>query len=216
MNYPRLSLCLFAGFFLAATAQSQTPTPPPPASSSANVYTEATVDKAPALKRRLKPDFPSSAGKRDNPGEVTLRYVVTVEGKVVDIVIAKFNNAEMVEPAYIALEQAEFTPGQKAGKPVSVRMETTFIYPEPKAPKTPKNKPVESRQDGIPAALKRWPISPSPQPRSVRRKQHSGWRSADSDAADGSPGSLADFRARLSRPSTFRPRFLAAYAQAAR
>jgi hypothetical protein len=135
MKFLRLPLCLLSGFFLAATAQSQTSPPAPPA---AQIYTETTVDKAPTPKRRIRPDFPSSLKKRDTPGEITLRYVVTPEGKVTEITVVKFNDADMVEPCYIAFEEALFTPGEKAGKPVSVRMETTILFPEPKAPKKKK------------------------------------------------------------------------------
>jgi outer membrane biosynthesis protein TonB len=110
----------------------------PAQSTSETIYDLTVVDKAPEPKRRIKPDFPSSLKKRDTPAEITLRFVVTKEGLVTDINIVKFNDADMVDPAYVAYENAKFTPGEKGGKPVNTRMEVTEIFPEPKAPKKEK------------------------------------------------------------------------------
>jgi outer membrane biosynthesis protein TonB len=141
MNYPRFSVfALLTSFAFGSAAYAQPAPAAPAAPAAATIYDEKSVDKAPVLKRRLKPDFPSSLKKRDTPAEITLSYVVTAQGKVSDITVVKFNDADMVEPAYAELQGAEFQPAEKAGKPVSVRMATTMIFPEPKAPKPPKKK----------------------------------------------------------------------------
>lgn len=126
---PALALALFA----SAPAL-------PAQSTDEAVYDLTAVDKAPEPKRRIKPDYPPSLKKRDTPAEITLRFVVTPEGRVTDINIVKFNDADMVDPVYAAYEQARFEPGQKAGKPVATRMEITVLYPEPKPPKKEKEK----------------------------------------------------------------------------
>jgi TonB family protein len=104
-----------------------------PAPSAPNpVYDLSVVDKAPTLKRR------------ETPGEITLRFVVTSEGAVTEISIVKFNEPDMVEPAYAAYEKAKFEPGEKDGQPVHTRMEVTEIFPEPKAPKKEKKKSADN------------------------------------------------------------------------
>jgi outer membrane biosynthesis protein TonB len=139
MNYSRFSVfALLASFAFGSAAYAQPAPAAPSAPAAAAIYDEKSVDKAPVLKRRLKPDFPSSLKKRDTPAEITLSYVVTAQGKISDVTVVKFNDSEMVSPALAALDEAEFQPAEKAGKPVSVRMETTMLFPEPKAPKPPK------------------------------------------------------------------------------
>lgn len=142
MNYSRFPLfALLASFAFGPLAYAQpAPVAPPAKPAVATIYDEKSVDKAPVLKRRLKPDFPSSLKKRETPAEITLSYVVTAQGKVSDITVVKFNEADMVSPALAALDEAQFEPAEKSGKPVSMRMEMTFLFPEPKAPKPPKKK----------------------------------------------------------------------------
>ena len=137
MKLSSFRLILACGLGCIASSTTLDAQAPAPAET---VYELTAVDKAPAPKRRIRPDFPSSLKKRDTPGEITLRFVVTAEGRATDISIVKFNDADMVEPAYIAYEEARFEPGEKDGKPVSTRMEVTEIFPEPKAPKKKKEK----------------------------------------------------------------------------
>jgi TonB family protein len=118
-----------------------------PAPSSETIYDVSVVDKAPATKKRLKPDYPSSIKRRDTPAEITIRFVVTTEGKVTEINIVKFNDPDMVDPVYAAYEKAKFEPGEKSGRPVNTRMEVTEIFPEPKPPKKEKEKKKPSDKD---------------------------------------------------------------------
>jgi hypothetical protein len=106
--------------------------------SGDTIYDLSVVDKAPEPKRRIKPSYPSSLKRRDTPAEITLRFIVTTDGKVVEINVVKFNDPDMVEPVYAAYENAKFSPGERDGKPVNTRMEVTEIFPEPKPPKKAK------------------------------------------------------------------------------
>ncbi len=121
-----------------ALATSAVPLPGQP--PAATVYDLTVVDKAPTPKKRIKPDYPSSLKKRATPAEITIRFIVTTEGQVTDINIVKFNDPDMVDPVYVAYEEARFEPGQKAGKPVNTRVEITEIFPEPKPAKKEKEK----------------------------------------------------------------------------
>ena len=99
------------------------------------VYDVSVVDQPPQPKRRIKPAYPASVRKRPTPVSITLRFIVTTEGKVTEINIVRFDDADMVGPAFDAYESARFNPGLKNGLPVNTRMEITDTYPEPKAPK---------------------------------------------------------------------------------
>ena len=99
------------------------------------VYDISVVDQPPQPKRRIKPSYPASVRKRPAPVSITLRFIVTTEGKVTEISIVRFDDADMVGPAFDAYESARFNPGLKNGLPVNTRMEVTDTYPEPKAPK---------------------------------------------------------------------------------
>jgi outer membrane biosynthesis protein TonB len=132
MKIRRLSLLL--GLVLASGA----PGLHAQEAASDTVYDAVVVDKAPVPKKRIRPDYPSSIKKRDTPAEITLRFIVTTEGKVTEISVVKFNDPDMVEPVYAAYEEANFEPGEKDGKAVNTRVEVTRIYPEPKPEKKKK------------------------------------------------------------------------------
>jgi|GEM_PF-2105564 Gram-negative bacterial tonB protein. len=125
---PLLTLALFTSGNTPVSAQTNAP-------AGQAAYELSAVDKAPVPKRRIRPDFPNSLRKRDTPAEITLRFIVTAEGRVENITIVRFDDPDMVEPAYIAYEKARFEPGEKDGQPVATRMEVTEIFPEPKAPR---------------------------------------------------------------------------------
>jgi TonB family protein len=138
MKTSRLWIFALLGFIAAApTGLNAQQTP---AANDTVIYDLTVVDKAPATKRRIKPDYPAALKKRDTPAEITIRFVVTTSGQVTEINIVKFNDADMVDPVYVAYENAKFSPGEKNGKPVNTRMEITEIYPEPKPAKKPKEK----------------------------------------------------------------------------
>ena len=99
------------------------------------VYDVSAVDQPPELKKRIKPSYSSALRKRATPAEITLRFVVTTEGKVTEINVVRFTDSDMVDPVFAAYEEARYTPGVKNGKPVNTRMEVTELCPEPKAPK---------------------------------------------------------------------------------
>lgn len=85
------------------------------------------LDVKPELKKPVKLKFK----KKRVTGEVTLRFIVTAEGEVQDIVIVKFNDPDFVEPSFEAYERASYNPGMKDGVPVNTRVEVALIF-EPK------------------------------------------------------------------------------------
>lgn len=58
-----------------------------------------------------------------------LRFVVSKEGDVKNLVVVSFSDADMIEPAMAAYETTKYNPGMKGGKPVDTSMEVTESYP---------------------------------------------------------------------------------------
>jgi hypothetical protein len=88
-------------------------------------YESAQVDKAPEPKKPVRVKYPSSARKKG--GEITLRFLVTKEGTVKEMMVIRFTHDEMVEPAYSAYESAVYNPGMKDGKAVDTWVEITDV-----------------------------------------------------------------------------------------
>jgi hypothetical protein len=110
-------LALSLAFAIALPGAAQTPSPPV-------VYTSAQLDKSPELKRKVRVKYPSVVKQGD---QISLRFIVTKEGRVTEMIIATFTNPDMVGPASEAYEKARFTPGTKGGKPVDAWFEVTDI-----------------------------------------------------------------------------------------
>lgn len=133
MKFPHVWSSLLALSLCAAAVPTSSAQTTPPAGQAA--FEVSALDKAPVPKRRIRPDFPASLKKRETPAEITLRFIVTADGRVENITVVRFDEADMVEPAYIAYEKARFDPGEKDGQAVATRMEVTEVFPEPKAPR---------------------------------------------------------------------------------
>lgn len=69
--------------------------------------------------------FPRSTRENGAKPEITLRFVVTKEGAVENIVIVKFSHPDLIDVAMDAYENARFNPGMKNGEPVNTRIEVT-------------------------------------------------------------------------------------------
>lgn len=98
------------------------------AEQPAQVYDQKDVDEQPTPKRRIKMGFPRSTREDGAIPSITLRFVVTKEGTVEDIVIVKFTHPDLIEEAMDAYERARFNPGVKDGEPVHTRLEVTETW----------------------------------------------------------------------------------------
>ncbi len=114
----------------------KTPTPPPPApNSTAPAITQAATPPAaapaapttPSLRTGAviqagahcaKPDYPSASRRMEEEGTVTLKFLIGVDGHVMQAEIEKtsgFNRLD--EAARNALSKCQFRPGTVDGKP---------------------------------------------------------------------------------------------------
>jgi len=115
------------------TPPPKTPAPPPPApTSTAPAITQAptppaAAPTAPAIRTGAviqagahcaKPDYPSASRRMEEEGTVTLKFLIGVDGKVIQADIEKtsgFNRLD--EAARNALSKCQFRPGTIDGKP---------------------------------------------------------------------------------------------------
>jgi outer membrane biosynthesis protein TonB len=107
-----------AGFVVTASSAQAAP-------SSHRVYSLKEVERAPVPTQEIHIRFPRAL--RREHAEITLRFVVTTEGKVANLTVVKFSDPDMIDAAYGAYDSAEFSPALKGGKPVDATMEVTEI-----------------------------------------------------------------------------------------
>ena len=114
------------------TPPPKTPAPPPPApTSTAPAITQTTppaaAPTAPAIRTGAviqpgahcaKPDYPSASRRMEEEGTVTLKFLIGVDGKVMQADIEKSSGFKRLdEAARNALSKCQFRPGTVDGKP---------------------------------------------------------------------------------------------------
>ncbi len=114
------------------TPPPKTPAPPPPApTSTAPAITQTTppaaAPTAPAIRTGAviqpgahcaKPDYPSASRRMEEEGTVTLKFLIGVDGKVMQADIEKSSGfTRLDEAARNALSKCQFRPGTVDGKP---------------------------------------------------------------------------------------------------
>lgn len=115
------------------TPLPKTPAPPPPApTSTAPAITQtptppAAAPQAPAIRMGAviqagahcaKPDYPSASRRMEEEGTVTLKFLIGVDGKVLQADVEKSSGfTRLDEAARNALSKCQFRPGTVDGKP---------------------------------------------------------------------------------------------------
>ncbi len=122
----RLSLLLRAVclvfLFLTPVVSALAADPP------SKVYGYDEVEVKPVPRKKIRMSFPGSTRKGGANPQITLRFVVTAQGAVTNLVVVTFSHPDLIEAALDAYADARFTPGRKDGEPVDVRMEVTESY----------------------------------------------------------------------------------------
>ena len=78
--------------------------------------------------KEVKPQYTPRAMKERVQGTVWMKVVVRPDGKTSDIVVEKALHPELDQQAVAALEQWEFKPGAREGKPVPVRVTVEMTF----------------------------------------------------------------------------------------
>jgi protein TonB len=98
-----------------AITQAPSPPAPSPAPAAPAIRTGAVIQ---AGAHCAKPDYPSASRRMEEEGTVTLKFLIGVDGKVIQADIEKtsgFNRLD--EAARNALSKCQFRPGTVDGKP---------------------------------------------------------------------------------------------------
>lgn len=83
--------------------------------------TLSEVDQPPRIIRKVDPVYPFAAKRGNVQGDVTLRFIITRDGKVTDASIVKSSPAGVFDSSALkAIEKWQFEPATKDGKTVDV------------------------------------------------------------------------------------------------
>ena len=93
-----------------------------------DVYYPSDQVTTPKLTKTSKPAYTSEAMKARIQGSVVLQLDVRPDGTVGTVALVKSLDAGLDGEATKAVKQYLFTPGEKDGKPVTVRVEVTVAF----------------------------------------------------------------------------------------
>jgi protein TonB len=117
VEVPMVSATPPANAIAAVSATPQQPTPPAPSAPAAKaeaVRTSAVVNSA----NCEKPDYPSASRRMEEEGTVSLRFLVGIDGKVVQSEIEKSSGFKRLdEAARAGLSKCSFKPATIDDKP---------------------------------------------------------------------------------------------------
>lgn len=93
---------------------------PPPSPSGDPVYKVGPDVSAPRALKMVEPDYSEDARRARVHGVVLLRASISREGRPEDILVVQSLHPDLDKNAIAALQEWEFAPGKKDGKPVRV------------------------------------------------------------------------------------------------
>ncbi|MGF1453197.1 MAG: energy transducer TonB [Opitutales bacterium] len=94
-----------------------------------DVFNIDDLDNDPQPRRAPRPDIPSRFLSRGREWRVDVRMEVGTDGQVERIVNIESTEPDLVGPVRRAVEQYEFEPGTREGRPVSYYVDRTFRFP---------------------------------------------------------------------------------------
>lgn len=93
------------------------------------VLNEAEVEEAPRPGELSPPDYPARARQSGTTGEVTVSFIVDVDGSVQDAHVVEAKPTGVFEDAALdAVRRWSFEPGRQEGAPVAVRVRQTLRF----------------------------------------------------------------------------------------
>jgi protein TonB len=98
--------------------------------SAQEIYRPGNGVSVPTIVKEVKPDYTSEAKAARIEGNVLLECVVRSDGKVSDVAVIRSLDTTfgLDQQAVKALQQWLFTPGQKDGKDVAVRVQIEMKF----------------------------------------------------------------------------------------
>lgn len=119
------------------------------------------LDQVPRPKRQTRPEYPYAMRAAGLEGRVTVEFVVSTEGKVVEAHVMRSNNPWFERPALNAIMSWTFAPGVKAGRPVNTRCQIDIPFMLEGGGTLPWSVGKQKTPEALPPEL-RWDIPPEP------------------------------------------------------
>jgi protein TonB len=94
----------------------------------ANVFSLADLDQIPVARYQAKPVYPFEMSRAGITGEVTVEFVVDVQGDVREAYAKKSTQREFEAAAIQAVSKWKFRPGKRGGKAVNTRMSVPIVF----------------------------------------------------------------------------------------
>jgi TonB family protein len=98
------------------------------ATSIGNIFNLSDLDRAPAATFQPAPSVPAHMLREASSAHVTVEFIVSVKGEVLDPHVVKSDNEAFNELAVRAIKKWKFRPGYRRGKTVNVRMQQPMRF----------------------------------------------------------------------------------------
>jgi protein TonB len=93
-----------------------------------DLFDLANLDQIPQARIQVKPVYPFEMRRAGITGEVTVAFIVTSTGDVVEAYAAKSTQREFEAPAVAAVSKWKFKPGRKGGRAVNTKMLVPIVF----------------------------------------------------------------------------------------
>jgi protein TonB len=88
----------------------------------------SSLDHAPETTLQVSPEYPYALKHSGIAGEVTVEFVVDLNGRVRDVRVVKASHPEFVDPAVRAVSRWRFQPGRRQNVPIAFRMAVPILF----------------------------------------------------------------------------------------
>ena len=122
-------LLLAVSALMLAACQSEPPrsaiVPPPPT----GILSSRQVDKPPQPLRDLPPPrYPANLRRNNISGQAVVRFIVTHDGRVIDVTVIEATHPQFGDAAAAAVEKWKFAPAIKDGQPIACLLTVPIVF----------------------------------------------------------------------------------------
>lgn len=93
-----------------------------------DLFDISNLDQVPSAKFQGPPNYPFEMRRAGVSGEVTVAFIVTSNGDVVEAYAVKSTQREFEAPAVQAVSKWKFRPGRKGGRAVNTKMSVPIVF----------------------------------------------------------------------------------------
>ena len=97
----------------------------------------AQLDLKPRIVKQTAPQYPAAMFKEKVSGEVLVEFVIDATGRVVNAKVRRSTHPEFELPSLQAIQQWQFAPGGKSGRPVNTRVTQLLQFDASEKPGAP-------------------------------------------------------------------------------